>query len=271
MRLVASAFGRNVALGALFLCLPAPAAAQGSRVFSGTGVRNFGTWLDDATVQEPGAGYVSAGLGIYKTPVYREVDAPSIDSGVGVTRRLQVGMSVPYYYAAMPGESAGHGFGDVYLTAKYQLREATAAHAGFAVIPIVEVLRSAPAADGSRVQWALPVSTERAFSRGRAMASTGYFSRGAVFGSGGLEIELSRRAWATGALAWSYSTHHDDVSAALGLHKSHADATGGLTWAVRSAIAVYGTLGRTISAHDDNSASFIFSAGVSFGLKRPVP
>ena len=40
-------------------------------------------------------------------------------------------------------------------------------------------------------------------------------------------------------------------------------------YAVRPDIAVYGSLGRTISAGDANSASLIASAGISFGLKHP--
>lgn len=247
------------------------AQTQVNTTFSGAGVRNFGSWLDDATVQDPGGGYVSVGFGLYKTPVYREVDFPSIDSGFGVSRTLQLGMSVPYSYASVPGGAVSHGFGDAYLTAKYQLRAPSSKQTGFAVIPMVEVLSVAPPAGGSRVQWALPVSAERLFSRGRAMGTAGYFSRGALFGSGALEFELSSRAWATGALSYSYSTHHDDLSAALGLHKSRTDASGGLTYAIRPQVAVYGSVGRTISARDDNSASFIFSAGVSFGVKRPIP
>jgi hypothetical protein len=250
---------------------PSAQPAQANTVFSGTGVRNFGSWLDDATVQDPGGGYVSFGFGFYKTPVYREIDLPSIDSGFGVTRRLQVGMSVPYYYARITGDPVSHGFGDVYLTAKYQLREPTPKRAGFAVIPMVEVLSVAPPGGGSRVQWALPASVERQFSRARAMATGGYFSRGALFGTGALEFEVGSRAWATGALSYSYSTRHDDLSAALGLHKARTDASGGLTYALRDDIAVYGSVGRTISARDDNSASLIFAAGVSFGLKRPMP
>jgi hypothetical protein len=162
-----------------------------------------------------------------------------------------------------------HGFGDVYLNAKYQLREPTAKRAGFAVIPMVEVLSVAPPSGGSRVQWALPASVERSFSHGRAMATGGYFSRGAIFGAGALEFALSSRTWTTVALSSSYSTHHDDLSAALGFHKSRTDASGGITWAVRPDVAVYGSIGRTISARDDNSASFIFSAGISLGVKRP--
>jgi hypothetical protein len=134
---------------------------------------------------------------------------------------------------------------------------------------MVEVLSVAPPGGGSRVQWALPASVERPFRHWRAMGTGGYFSRGAVFGAGAIEFELSKRAWATGALSHSYSTRQDDLSSALGFHKSRTDVSGGLTYAVGPDVAVYGSLGRTISARDNNSATLTASFGMSFGLKQP--
>jgi len=245
-------------------------AAPAAATQSGTGVRNFGSWLDDATVQDRGDGFVSLGFGVYKTPVYREIDFPSIDAGFGVSRRLQLGMSVPYYSVTVPGDPvASRGFGDVYLTAKYQLREPTSKKTGVAIVPMAEVLSVTPVA-GSRVQWALPVSFERQFTNWRAMGSGGWFSRGSVFGAGAVEAEASRTTWITGGLSWSYSTHQDALSDALGFHRGRVDLTGGVTHALRSDMSVYANVGRTISARDDNSASLVFSAGVSFGLKHPL-
>jgi hypothetical protein len=245
-------------------------AAPAAATQSGTGVRNFGSWLDDATVQDRGEGFVSLGFGVYKTPVYREIDFPSIDAGFGVSRRLQLGMSVPYYSVTVPGDPvASRGFGDVYLTAKYQLREPTSKKTGVAVVPMAEVLSVTPVA-GSRVQWALPVSVERQFTNWRAMGTGGWFSRGSVFGAGAVEAEASRTTWITAGLSWSYSTHHDALSDALGFHRGRVDLTGGVTHALRSDMAVYANVGRTVSARDDNSASLVFSTGVSFGLKHPL-
>ena len=247
---------------------PPQVDAQGTPI-AGTGVRNFGSWLDDASIQDPGKGYVSVGLSVYKTPAYREIDLPTIDSGFAVNRRLQVGMSVPYYYANASGDPVAHGFGDLYLNAKYQLRAPSAKRAGFALIPMVEVLSVAPPSGGSRVQWALPVSVERHFQHWRAMGTGGYFSRGSLFGAGAIEFELSKRAWATGALSHSYSTRRDDLSTALGFQRSRTDVSGGVTYAVRPDVSVYGSLGRTISAQDSTSATLTASFGVSFGLKQP--
>src|SRR3954466_13110739 len=243
-------------------------SASASASASGTGVRNFGSWLDDASTQDPGRGYVTMGFSLWKTPVYREVDLPTIDSGFAVNRRLQVGMTLPYSYASVTGDPLVRGFGDVYLNAKYQLRAPSRRRTGLAVIPMLEVLSVAPPGGGSRVQWALPASVERQFDGWRAMGTGGYFSRGAIFGAGAMEKQVSKRAWATGSLSQSYSTHEDDLSTALGFHRSRTDVSGGLSYNLRPDVSFYGNLGRTIFAHDDNSASLTFSAGVSFGLKR---
>ena len=76
---------------------------------AGTGVRNFGSWLDDASVMEVGSGFVSIGFGVFRTPVYREVDLPTIDSGVAIHRRVQLGMSVPYYRGTVDGYAGRTG------------------------------------------------------------------------------------------------------------------------------------------------------------------
>ena len=242
-------------------------AVAGDAGIAGTGVRNFGSWLDDASVMEVGSGFVSFGFGFFKTPVYREIDLPSIDSAIAIHPRVQVGMSVPYYRAMVAGSQAVRGFGDVYLNTKIQLREPTTTQAGFGLIPMIEVLSVAPVEGGSRVTWALPASVELQRDGWRFYGTGGYFSRGAMFGSGAVELEISERAWVNGTLSHSYSIRHDDLSAALGLSKARTDLNGGFTFAFRPDVAIYTSLGRTISARDDNSATFMFNAGVSLGFK----
>lgn len=244
-----------------------PSTAVAAASIPGTGVRNFGSWLDDASVMDAGSGYVSIGFGLFKTPVYREIDLPTVDSGVAIHRRVQLGMSVPYYRAAVAGTPVGHGFGDVYVSAKIQLREPAGSGPGFGLIPMIEVLSVAPPDGGSRVTWALPASIEFQRRGWRVFGSAGYFSRGAMFGSGAVEIEASDRLWVTGTISQSYSVRHDDLSAALGLNKARTDVSGGVTFALRPDVAIYTSVGRTISARDDNSATLVFTSGLSLGFR----
>ena len=281
---------KTVAFAAAVLASALPAAAQGnghgnayghykgavssSQIGSaglaipGTGVRNFGSWLDDASVQTPGKGFVTMGFGLYRTPIYQEVDLPTLDSGFAVTKRIQIGMSVPYAYSGVPGDPRASGFGDVYLNSKVQLRAPGPGRTGFSMTPMIEVLSVEPPSGGGRAHWALPASVERQGSHWRAMGTGGYFSRGAAFGAAAFEHAISTRTWATGSLSYAYSIHRDELSAVLGLQRTRADASGGVTYQLRPDVAVFGSIGRTISAHDDNSASMIMSAGVSFGLTR---
>jgi hypothetical protein len=236
---------------------------------AGTGVRNFGAWLDDASLLQPGMSSVSVSFGWFRSPVFREFDVPVVDGGVGVTRRVQFGFSVPYYHANEPGGPVARGLGDLYLNAKVQLRDPAAAGnggIGFAVMPVLEVLSTHPGGDGSRFNWALPASIEVQGQRVRAFGSAGYFSRGSLFASGAVEVALSDRLWATGAITRSLSTKQDEFSSWLGLSPSRTDVNGGVTYMVASTIAAFGNVGRTISRQDANSASLVVSGGVSFSF-----
>jgi hypothetical protein len=241
------------------------AGAEFDGSIPGSGVRNFGAWLDDASVVTPGQGFMSVGFGLWKMPGYREFDMPTVDAGVGIHKRVQVGASMPFYHASEPGGPISRGMGTVYMNAKIQLREATKGRAGFSVTPAIEALSEAPVG-GSRFSWALPVNLEVMGDGWRAYGSTGYFSRGALFASGAFEKALSERAWLTGSITHAYSMDPDPLSVALGLAQTHTDVSAGASIVVRDGIAAFGSLGRTISKKDANSAELAISGGVSFSF-----
>jgi len=244
-------------------------ASQGQPV--GVGVRNFGAWLDDASMMTPGSGSLTLSFAYWRTPAYREFDVPVVDGNLGLARRVQFGFSVPYYHANEPGGPIARGVGDLYLTTKIQLREPSSkdGRLGFAVTPLLEVLSYAPAR--SRVSWALPANLEWRGEGWRAFGSAGYFSRGAVFGSGALEIAISDSAWLTGSISESYSLERDDFSTALGLARSRMDVSGGAGLSLAPNIAIFGVVGRTISKQDVNSATFFLTSGVSVSFDAPPP
>jgi hypothetical protein len=234
----------------------------------GIDVRNFGTWLDDASVMGQGNGFVTFGFAYWRGPGFREFDVPMLDSGMALHKRVQVGMSFPYYYANAPGGPVARGFGNVYMTTKVQLRDPSSHPVGLAVTPMLEVLDAAPLPEGHRVNWALPANVEFRRDGWRAFGSGGYFSRGALFASGALEAALSEHAWVMGSLSQSYSTRADAVTEALALPRGQTDLTGGLTVAVSRNVAVYGTVGHTISNREINSGTLNLTGGVSFNFSR---
>lgn len=235
----------------------------------GTGVRNFGVWLDDASMLAPGRGWTSVSFGYWRTPLFREVNVPMIDGGIGLAPRVQVGFSVPVYHVNEPGGPVSRGLGDLYLNAKIQLRDPAASPGGvgFAVVPVLEVLRFQPHPDEGRVQWALPATIEVQREGWRAFGSAGYFSRGALFAGAGVERALSDTLWVVGTITQSHSTRTDELSAALGLAQTRTDVTGGATVAVTPNVAVFGSVGRTISRQDLNSTTVFFTTGVSYSFQ----
>lgn len=241
------------------------AASEFDVTIPGTGVRNFGAWLDDASIITPGQGYVSIGVGLWKMPGYREFDVPTVDAGVGLHKRVQVGASLPFYHANAPGGPMSSGVGTLYLNAKIQLRDPSNSGVGFSVTPAVEILSAAPVT-GDRMSFALPVSMEVQRTGWRMYASTGYFSRGALFASGAIEKALSDRVWVTGAITHAYSMDPDPLSVALGLSQTHTDVSGGAAFVVREGIAAFGSIGRTISKKDANSAELVLTGGVSLNF-----
>jgi len=234
----------------------------------GVDVRNFGTWLDDASVMEAGSGFVTLGFAYWRGPEFREFDFPMVDSGVAIHEKVQVGMSFPYYYAGTPGGPVARGIGNVYMTSKVQLRDPSSHPVGFAVTPMLEVLDTAPLTGGSRFNWALPANVEFRREGWRAFGSGGYFSRGALFASGAVEAALSERAWLMASLSQTYSTKADELTAALGLPRGQTDVTGGLTVALNPKLAVFGTIGHTISNREINAGTLNLTSGVSFNFSR---
>ena len=238
-----------------------------------TGVRAFGSWLDDATVIEPGSGYVSFSAGYWRMPGFTEFDVPAFDVGVGLGRRLQVGASVPVYHAREPGGPISRGVGDLVLTAKLQLRDPAASRSrgiGVAVTPMLDVSSVAPEPGSSRTSWALPASLEWQSHQWRAYGSVGYFSRGAIFTSGAFELPVSNRTWLTGTVSQSRSIK-DDGGEMSGIPRVRTDVSGGATFAATPTIAVFGSAGRTLSRIDPNRSNLSLVAGVSMNFAAWQP
>jgi len=238
----------------------------------GTGVRNFGAWLDDSSIVEPHSGWAGFSIGYWKSPLGRQLDMPSTDVGYGLSPRVQVGFSMPYYRARYDGGVAASGLGDIYLNAKVNVLDASrsARRFGVAVIPVIEVLSGLPDGAG-RWHWGLPVSAEIQQGPVRLYGAGGYFSRGALFGSGAVEWTSARGYTVTGSLTHGYSLAADPLSDALGLNRQRVDVSGSVSRAVAKSIAIYGGVGRTLSRADANSTSISISGGIATFFNGPVP
>ena len=232
----------------------------------GISTLSFGSWLDDASVIPQGGGTMSVAFSYWRTPSYREVDVPVIDGGVGIAPRVQFNFNVPYYHAGDSDGTVVRGIGDMYVSTKVQLKDPSAGEhrIGFALTPLLEILTYAPRPDASRVSWAIPASVELRRDRWRTFGSAGYFSRGALFASGALEVALTTRTAVTGTVSRSHSIRRDELSAELGLGQSRTDVSGALSVALNPAVSAFGAVARTISKQDANSSTLAVTGGVAF-------
>ena len=232
----------------------------------GISTLSFGSWLDDASVIPQGGGTMSVAFSYWRTPSYREVDVPVIDGGVGIAPRVQFNFNVPDYHAGDSDGTVVRGIGDMYVSTKIQLKDPSAGdhRIGFALTPLLEILTYAPRPDTSRVSWAIPASVELRRDRWRTFGSAGYFSRGALFASGAVEVALTTRTAVTGTVSRSHSIRRDELSAELGLGQSRTDVSGALSVALNPAVSAFGAVARTISKQDANSSTLAVTGGVAF-------
>jgi len=236
---------------------------------SGAGSRTFGVWLDDASVAAPGGGWATFSVGYYRTDLFHEFDMPVADAGMGFTRRVQAGFSVPVYSVTPIGGTLVHGVGDVYIHGKIQLRDPAESTdgVGYALIPVVQVTR-VPLAGESKVNWALPVSVEMRRNGWRVYGSGGWFSRGSLFGSAAVERTITSRLSITGTFSDAFATKMLPNEPA-NLPRSRADVSGGASYSMGPSWIVFGSIGRTILTHDAQSTNLGLSGGVALNLAAP--
>lgn len=270
---------RLLATAAILALAAAPAAAQGKVKKGGKSgpatagsssapSRPFGSWLDDASLLDPGAASGSISIGHYRMAGGHQTDFPIADASVGATPTLQFGGSVPYYHMTLDNGSNAGGMGDVSLHAKFALLDPsrTKSRFGTAFTTVLEILDQPPAG-ASRFGWAVPLDLEYRADGFRVYGSTGYFSRGALFASGALEVPITDRVTATGVLALMKSTQNNPAADRLHVPGSRRDATGLLSYFASPSVALFVSAGRTIASNDPTATSLMISGGMSINVR----
>ena len=234
-----------------------------------TGVRRqtFGSWLDTADVSAPGEAWMSLSSAYWRSSSLREVDAPSMGVTVGVARRMQLGVSLPYYHTRDQFGLTSHGFGASYVTAKFALTGNQ--RVSVSASPTMEVLNWS-SADIGRVNWVLPVSLQASARTTRIYGTTGYFTRGSVFGSGAAEWSANSKVTLTVTMAHSYSVVSDPISDALGITRHRTDASGGVTYAAAPGAVVFASVGRTFAPVDATSGRIFVTGGLTMNVSGIV-
>jgi hypothetical protein len=251
---------------------PTTAVSPVSTVASGASTHpQFGSWLDDASARGRGEGSVSIGAGLWRLDGMTQRNIPMVGGDIGISDRMQVSASVPFYRVSTPTWSA-NGLDDVYVSAKYVVLDPalTVSEVGVAISPVVEIL-SADTTDG-RVHFALPVSVELRRMPFRIYGSAGYFTRGALFGGAALEWTSSSGVSITGAMLQSYSLETASITT-TGSERTHADLSAGVAAPVAPRMSVYGSVGRSLTSIESGGASISLTGGVSvrFNAASRVP
>lgn len=236
---------------------------------TGTGLRlqTFGTWLDTTGVSAPGEAWISISSAYWRSPSLREVDAPAIGVSAGVARRTQIGVSLPYYHVTDQSGFTSRGFGASYVTAKFALSENP--RIGVSTSPTVEILSwSSP--EIGRVNFVLPISLQTSAGSTQIYGSTGYFTRGSVFGSGAVEWPVTSKVTLAATMAHSYSVVSDPVSDSLGIARHRTDASGAAYYAANSGVVFFTSVGRTFAPVDQTSGRLAVSGGVTMNVSGIV-
>jgi hypothetical protein len=224
--------------------------------------RQFGSWLDDASASGRGEGYTSIAVGYWRMLGSSQTNLPMLGAGLGVSDRLQVSASVPFYRASFEGGSAS-GMDDVYLGAKYTLVDPTLtlSEFGLAISPTMEVL--SPGNPDGRVHFAVPVSLELRRQPFRFYGSAGVFTRGSFFSGGAIEWSSPVGPVFTGSLTQSYSLKDDAVLDSLGIVRQRMDVSLGLAYPLGTMAATFVNVGRSLTSVEQGGTSLALSGGIS--------
>jgi hypothetical protein len=219
-------------------------------------------WLDDATLLPTGGVSLTISAMRWAGSDLSEVDVPVIDAAAAITRRVQIGVSVPRVVGGTDAGGPVGGLGTSYVSGKIALLDDTAP-LKLAVSPMIRILGPGAAAtlvDGeSRMQFGLPVSAEVTQGTTRLYASTGVFTGSAWFIGGGIGAQATDRVGVSAALTRSWASAGLD-----GVPRNRLELSGGASYLLAPQIAVYGSLGQTIGTTPENGAGTTISGGVTF-------
>ncbi len=232
-------------------------------VSPGTSVRQFGSWLDDASAGTGGEGRTGIGIGYWRMNSGSQWNVPMLDVGYAFTDRVQASANVPFYHASYEGGTA-RGVDDMYLSGKLTLIDPslTLSEFGLAVSPVVEVL--SPGSTDGRIHYGLPVSIEVRRQPFRVFGSGGYFSRGSVFTAGAVEWSAPAGYVVTVSVSRSVSTVADTALDALGVNRHRADLTGSVARPLGSLTSAYVSVGRSLTSVAEGGTAFSLAGGLSF-------
>lgn len=240
-------------------------------------VATLAFFLDSTDTLEPGTVWLTNIITYRKAPAGKELDIPAFGLSFGLSRRVQVDFSIPYFRTQYGSAFRMNGLGDKFVSAKVRVLDADSHAFGLAFEPILEILGKASLAAGDlgpkKYNIALPIILQKNFSRFNLYGETGYITRGAVFAGLGGDAAVFRRLGATANVLYSRATRFNELSREFGLLRSRVDANIGLYYVFHPRFSAFASAGRTLSQMDAISTSYILNLGinVNFNLRQLFP
>jgi hypothetical protein len=224
---------------------------------SANAVAYFGSWLDDASIVEPGDVWVGLATGYWRGASNRQVDAPVVSAAVGISPRVHAGGSASFYHFRDAEGFSENGFGSFSLYGKFLIADPLRAPnaIGVAVTPLLELSPGST----SPVGWAVPVNLEARHGDLRLYGSTGYFSRGSVFATMGLDIPVTSRVLLNGTFGQSY--------ARAGAHQTSFGI--GASMGLTATSGIFVGVGQTLTPSEVGPGGVSIAGGLSFLLPEP--
>ena len=241
-------------------------ASSASPIATATGASPL-SWLDDASLLEPGSVILTVSALRWSGSGLSEVNFPIVDMAFGLTKRVQFSATVPRVVPGAVDSGVVGGLGTSYFSTKIAL--ISGPDFKLAVSPLVEVLgtgavQSLPEGE-SRYQLGVPVSVEATAGVARLFAATGFFTRGAWFAGGGVGFPLTSKMGASVSVTRSWA--ESDVD---GLQRNRNEVSGGVAYFLTEKVAVYGSMGHTIATSVENGSGMSVGGGITFFLVPTV-
>jgi hypothetical protein len=223
-------------------------------------------WMDDASVLAPGSVWLGVSMVRWQGSGLSQTTVPVLDAAMGLTSRVQIGASVPRVTG---------GFGTTFLGAKIAILNDDAHALKLSVGPTLEILDRATmdtaVAGQSRVLWGLPVSAQVDHGISRIYASSGYFAPGIWYAGAGIGMPVADRMGVSVSFSHAWATSQESsapVPRVAGPRRN--EISGGASYDLKSNVAVFGSLGRTIGIAAEDGAGTTLSFGLSLSASTAL-
>jgi hypothetical protein len=216
-------------------------------------------WMDDASVLAPGDVWLGVSMARWQGSGLSQTTVPVFDGAIGLTSRVQLGASVP---------RAGGGIGTTFVSAKIALLNDESRALKLSIGPTLEILDRASmdaAAPGQgRANWGLPVSAQIDHGISRVYASAGYFAPGIWFAGAGIGRPVGDRVGVSVSFSHAWATSEEPPAPVLRVAAPRRnEISGGASYDLKSNIAVFGSIGRTIGLAAEDGAGTTLGFGLS--------